>query len=479
MPSIYTIYDFLHTFENVYETIDIRVAVVRGNEQWLLVALSAYLRIVSSETAKQDFQDTVKRFGKVDSSAFRIIQQCFPVAETERFFGKISSGELALEDLRIRLSEPHNVLSIPGSVRVDYQNAERWPRIELQRQITKDPNARQLLLNNAEILRDTELAGYEYPHVAVKTLLDIDYGQSHEPGWIWVACDIPVRLHPPEVTRDGDKLHLQLRAESHPAIRDVSCTIRRTGGFGSNILQQSVIDLTQSNEEKNPVSWSGDSKLVIQRDDQVTLEALSREVGRLYSIRIRPFELLPPEQANPLLAALEFFCPADQIRLLLEEPQKAQVELTSLKNAGRLFEVSVQWLLSALGYRAIWLHGYEKIKDANVEIGTIDCLAYSEDENVLLLVNCSLAAPDPGELHRQENLTTRVCKRLFPESSVKVCSALFTASHRPETEQKKAYGSAVRVFFKEDIDWLLQTARAGRKFEYLRLLNPLTSWPPT
>src|SRR5437870_9749595 len=131
MPSTYTTSDFLRAFNNAYETIDIRVAVIRDKEEWLLVALSAHFRVVSSETAKQDFQDTVKQFGEIDSSVFRIVQQCFPVAETKQFFDKISSGELVLENLRIRLSEPHDVLSLAGNVRVDYQNAERWPRIEL------------------------------------------------------------------------------------------------------------------------------------------------------------------------------------------------------------------------------------------------------------------------------------------------------------------------------------------------------------
>ena len=255
----------------------------------------------------------------------------------------------------------------------------------------------------------------------------------------------------------------------------MNSTIRRKDGFGSSILQQTVVELARSNEDKNLASWSGDIQLPIEREDQVTLEALSRDVGRLYSIRISPFALLPPEQANPLLAILELFCPLDQIRLLLEQPQNAKTELKNISNAARLFEVSVQWLLSTLNYRAVWLHGYERIKDANVELGTVDCLAYSEEGNVLLLVNCSLAAPDPGELHRHENLATRISKQLFPDSRVKVYTALFTASHRPETEQKKAYGSAVRVFFKEDIERLLQTARAGDRFEYLRFINPFTS----
>ncbi|SRR6266480_102375 len=473
MPNLYTPSTFLRAFNNVYKTLDVRVASVRRNEQWLLVASSAHFRIMSSDTAKQDFRDIVRRFGKVDSPVFRIVQQCLPIAETERFFDNLSKGELVLEDLRIRLSEPHDVLSHAGHSRIDHQNLERWPSIELQREINKDPNVTLLLLNDSEVLRAAELAGYEYSYVAVKTLLDIDYSQSTEAGRIWVECDIPARLLTPEVSRLGDELELTLRAESDPAIHDISCTIRRTKG-GGPILQQSVIQLKRANEEsKKPVSWLGKIQMLIEQEDQITLEILSREVGRLYSIRVKPFDLLSPEQANPLLAALEIFCSAEQIRLLLEEPQKAQFDLPNKKNPARLFEVSVQWLLSTLGCRAIWLHAYERIKNAKVELGTIDCLAYSEEENMLLLVNCSLGAPDPSELHRQENLTTWLRNQLFADSRVTVCSALFTASHRPETE---AYGSAVRVFFKEDVDGLLEAARGGRKLEYSVFLNPSAPW---
>lgn len=466
MPSIYSTYDLLRVFGGVYEVIDVRAAIIRDNEQWLLVALSVRFRIVSIETAQQDFQDAVDRFGKIDSPTFRIVQQCFPITESSRLFTMLMFGKLALEDLQIRHSNLGEIRTIPGNPRVDYDNMESWPCIELQQKIESDPNMRQLLLGDAEILRNTELAGYEAPHAAVKALLGVDYHQADDPGQIWIACDIPVRLLPPEVIRDGDELRLKLRAESHPAIHDVSCTIRRTNSSARGILQQSVVGLTRSNEERWPVSWSGDIKLTIKREDVVTLEALSRDVGRLYSINIRPFKLLPPEQANPLLAVLELFCPPDQVRVLLEEPQAAQKEPSDTKNPARLFEVTIQWLLSTLGYRAIWLHGYERIKNNNVEVGTIDCLAYSEDENLLLFVNCSLTAPNPSELHRQENLMTWISKRLFPESTVKVCSVLFAASHAPETGQAKAYGSAVKVFFKEDMGRLLQAARAGRKFDF-------------
>jgi hypothetical protein len=475
MPSIYTPTVFLREFSDVYKTLDLRVAAVQHGGQWDLVAASAHLRIIPSEAATQDFQSLAEQFGLIDSPVFRIVQHCLPIAEAQQFFDTLTGGELIVNGaFRIKLSQPHDVLSIAGHARLDYQNPKRWPSIEVRREISKNENVTRLLLNDPTVLRDAELAGYEYPYVAVGKLLDIDYSQSSDAGWIWVECDIPVRLLQPIAARHGDELKLTLRAESDPSIQDVACTVRRTRS-GGPVVQQSVVQLTVIDGERGEfVPWTGELRTRLEQADQLTLEALSRQVGRLYSIRVKPLDLLPREQANPLLVALEAFCPAEQIRLLLEEPQKAQFELPN-KNPAKLFEVSVQWLLTTLGWRAIWLHSYERIKNANVEIGAVDCLAYREDENVLLLVNCSLAAPDPGELHRQENLTTWLRKQLFSDSRIVVCSALFSASHRPEITQKQAYGSGVRVLFKEDVDELLQAARAGRKLDYSKYSSP-TPW---
>lgn len=480
MPSVYSISDFMHAFEGVYETIDVRAAVVRDKEQWLLVALSVHVRMASPETAKQDFLDTVKRFGAINSPVFHIVQQCRPITQAQPFFQEIKSGDLILGDFRIRLSEPCDILALAGSVRVDYHDpSAHWPRIEQQRQVaSRDQSVRQLLLNNADILRDTEMAGYENPHLAVKTFLGIDISQSSEPGGVWIACDVPVRLLPTEATRNGKEFKLKLRAEAHPAIEDIACAIRRTGGpYGSNaLLQQSVIKLTRSVEAKNPALWSGEIQLPVERDDQVTLEILSKKVGKLFHINnIRPSNLLPIEQINPLLVALRLFCPPEEIDQLLQEPHRARMELANLKNPGRLFEVTVQWLLSVLGFRAIWLHNYEKLKDANMDYGTIDCLAYKEDEDLLLLVNCSLAAPDPSELNRQEDLMTRLSNKLFQDSGVKVRSALFTTAHKPEAAQQNTRGSAIKVFFKEDVDQLLRIAQSGGTLEYLRFDSPFFS----
>ncbi len=60
-----------------------------------------HVRMASPETAKQEFLDTVKRFGAIDSPVFHIVQQCYPITEAQRLFQEIKTGNLVLENFRI------------------------------------------------------------------------------------------------------------------------------------------------------------------------------------------------------------------------------------------------------------------------------------------------------------------------------------------------------------------------------------------
>ena len=478
MPATYTPAVFLREFNDIYRTLDVRVATIKDGEQWVLVALSVRLRISDPKIAKEEFESLCNQFGRVNGPSFRIVQKCVPFDESPTFFELMSRGNLVIGDLSIRLSSPEDVLLQAGHPRIDYEENMRWPSINVQRQIDKNERVLLAFQNDAGVLRDSELAGYEYPYTAVKKLLDVDYSQSTSAGVAWIECDMPMRLLTPFVARHGNELELQLRAQSHEIIRNAECAVRHIRGDGSRVIRQSVVHLVRSKDiDEGIASWTGTLRIAMQReDDLLTLEALAREVGSLYSTRITPFTLLPRQQANPLLTVLEAFCAPAQIRLLLEEPQKAQVDALSMKNPARIFEISTQWLMSALGFRAIWLHSFEKIKDGNMELGTVDCLAYSEKDSLLLLVNCSLAAPDPSELHRQENLTTWLQMKLFRDAPIAVHAALFTAAHRPKAQEDQRYGSAVRVFFKEDVAELLDAARAGGRLSGLVPPRQLLPW---
>lgn len=478
MPNQYSVSDLLSIFENVYETIDVRLAVIHENQQWLLVALSLHLRVVSATTAEREFQDTAKRFGLIDSANFRIIQRCFPLREINNLAQMLLLGTLKLDEVEVQLSDKFDIMSLLGSVRAypEYVAAKGWPRMEQQRQLSRDTAVQQALYNDPRILRDTELAGYETPHAAAKNLLGIDFSSSSNLGCLWISSDIPVRLLRSTAVREGTQICLSLQAEAHPAIKDVSCTVRRTTTNNELLLQQSVVMLRHSSDTPSVKLWSGNINLALERNEWITLEILYSKAGRLFSNHERQCDLLPSEQANPLLNALALFCPPDQFDTLLIDPSKAAVkDVSQLKNPGRLFEVSIQWLLSVLRFQSIWLHGYERYKDGHIDCGTIDCLAYSEHENLLLLVNCTIGAPDPTEMRRQAELRTRLSKQVFADSLVHTSAILFTTSHRPENLRQNGNNEPVKVFYREDIEELLRRSKTGGTFDYRTFTNRIFS----
>ena len=476
MPSTFPIYNYLQVFERFFGTVDVRAALVQKNgHEWCLVALSIYVRLAPTSASEQEFASAVGRLGRINSSVFQLVQRCYSISESERFFGHLALGKLVMGDISVNLSAPCDVRSFLAHLQVDTLGlgTNSWPRIGFQRQLVNDAQVRKLLLSDPDLLRDTEMAGYEYPHVAVSSLLGIDFSQSSDTGYVWLTCDLPVRLLTPEVKKSGDQFQLRLRALSHAALEDLSCTVRRVERRGQKVIQQSVVELRR-NSNADTGSWSGELQLPFEREDQVTLDVLYSKVGRLYSVGVRPFDLLSLEERSPLIATLNLFCGPEQLRTLVQEPTKAKIEL-STSNVARVFEVSVQWLLSFLGFRAIWLHAYEKLKEEKIQLGTVDCLAFKEDEQLLLLVNCSIAAPDPGEINRQENLAKRIEDQLFSSSKVDLRSVLFTLAHKPRGEQQSTHGSAVKVVYKEDIEALLQLVERGDHFEYSRWSNPLFS----
>ena len=199
---------------------------------------------------------------------------------------------------------------------------------------------------------------------------------------------------------------------------------------------------------------------------------------------MRPFDLLPLEQANPLIRVLEHFCQPSNFRALLEHPQAP-----SLRSVETLFEVSVQWLLSGLGFRAIWLHAFEtlrtqtvksiegndakQVQDVKFKAPSVDCLAYRDSEDLLLLVNCTLAAPNPGELARYADLAAQLAKD-FANSKIRIESVVFSASHTPETVNAGNFIAGIRVLYTDDIVRLLDAAVSGRPFRYGEFFGPFS-----
>lgn len=493
MFNQFTIASLLDLFRDVYQTVDVRAAVVRDSEEWLLIALVVHLRATSCETAKEEFRRPATEFGAINSAVFRIIQQCHPITEISQLANQLLEQKLTLGDIKVQLTSKCDILSLLcyNSHSDGDAHDRRWPQLEQLTQISNNARAHQLINYDREILRDVAIAGYSDPHAAIRAFLGVRFERNSTPGYLSVMADIPVRLHPVAVRKSGKEYQLSLRVEAHPAIEDLSCAVRQTKHDRSTLVRQELIKLAPAGKEMDRQLWCGNAIVELEKkDDEITIEVLNNKIGKVCSTNIRPFQLLPIEQANPLLAALTHFCPPDEMRRLLENPQTGSVagKPPTLKNHGTLFEVSIQWLLSALGFRAVWLHAYEtltmqselsgqsdegnKIKRGRFTHSSVDCLAYSDSEDILLLVNCTVAAPNPGELTRQADLAVRFSKDLA-DSKIRVEAVLFSASHAPEAQQPGRLISGVRIFYTEDISKLLDVAANGGSFNYREFVNPL------
>mgnify|MGYP001560902791 CR=1 FL=1 len=483
MSNQYSVAEFVEAFKQFYQTIDVRVALLKHENQWRIVCMALRIHIASVSIIEREFKKLKTCFGKMVSPRFRIIQRCYSFSELDNLTDAFSKGYLIFEKVgKIRFDEKRNILGLRGHIpwfsgsgnKADSMN---WPVLQANLQLSAWDGLHQLLQGDSEILRDVEVAGYYDPYSVVKQLLDVDFASSTSGSYLWLECDVPARIDSIKASRSNvDNITLTIYITAHKALSNLSCNIRkkRTASNGQP-LQQKVLPLKLGKTKSGLQEWTGQLELNTDVDDQFDIELVYRNIGRLHSQGIRPLELLRVEERNPLFMALQRFCPLEQIRDLLEHPEvieasKNNVGQVSLKNKGRLYEVSVQWLLSSLGLRAIWLHGYEKMKTENYDYGSVDCLAYHELRNILLLVNCTTAPPDQHEINRLMELQHRLSDDTFKNTAVRLYSVLFTASNRPGVKQGVFTNANMRIFYREDIPKMLALVEKGQEIQFIDVI---------
>jgi hypothetical protein len=471
MPSSYSTSDLLSLFDGMYQSVDIRWVAARNKDQWLLVAMSVHVSVESGEFASKAFHEDLKRIPEFELSAIRIFQRSYPVEEVHKLAQMLLSGGLVLDGMEFTLSDRRNILTQIGYIRPAESDGltSEWPRWCQEMKLHSDHSATQIFLNDFQFCRATELAGYKSPEAAVSHLLGVGFS-SNSVGGFWLTVDVPIRMLALAVSRKGDKLILNVPVEAHPAIHDVSCVtrIKATDRRERNLP---ISKLSRLPGDGNVALWYAEIPLILQRGELLEIDVLCDQAGRLYSMHEWAHKLLPIEIANPLFAALTMFCPADKLLSHFTQPETLKPsKRVKQDHQGSLFEISVQWLLSVLGFQALWLHGYEIFREGDVQIGTVDCLAYSEHENLLLLVNCSLGAPDPAELNQHAAFCARISKHFSVISNVKVLAVLVTATLAPEGRHTD---TSVVILYKSDLETLLKSAESGLHVEFSNYTNPI------
>lgn len=476
MQDQYTVAEIVSAFKELYHTIDVRAALLKHEDRWRSICVAIRLNSESAESASQKFQELQERYGKLEAKPFQILQYCFLFQEFDSMVAALKEERLLLGNRIIPLDKAIDILSLPGRIDLWLPHSVRpraaldWPVLRASTQLSNWDTFHRLLQGNREILRCVEMSGYHDPYSAIRHLLEIDFG-SGSPATLVVEPAVPARLEVVRViTKPKDRVAIDIFVMAHQAAAKLCCTVRHERRDPEQrLVRQQAFSLNPGQAEGTFRRWIGSVELESAEggwsdDDWIYLEVVHEEIGRLYSQGYRFRELLRPEERNPLFVALTKFCPWEHIKGLLESPDIVQPPRdVSLKQKGRLFEVSIQWLLSSLGFRSVWLHGYEKLKEGEFDYGSIDCLAYHDRENVLLLVNCTTGPPDPHEINRQLELEHLMLRKVFYNTTVRLKSVLFSASHNPESERVHYAPERVKIFYREDITKLLALIGSGQE----------------
>lgn len=240
----------------------------------------------------------------------------------------------------------------------------------------------------------------------------------------------------------------------------------------AKLIQHKIVPLKRKKRNSQHALWVGTTTMRLDRENTVRIDVTTNKLGTILSSRDYPYDRLPKEQANPLYAALTLFCQENELETLLRDPDKAQIKTRiNVDKNETTFEVSVQWLLAMLGYQTIWLHRYQTLWSNQVDVGSVDCLAYSASDDILLLVNCSLLAPHSKELIRYAEVRERVAQKIFIGTTTTTHAVVFTGSHTT-VGQEEPSANGVRIVHRDEIGKLLNYARSGKAFNYAEFAHP-------
>jgi hypothetical protein len=139
------------------------------------------------------------------------------------------------------------------------------------------------------------------------------------------------------------------------------------------------------------------------------------------------------------------------------------------------YEVAIQWLLSVAGFQTVWLNKHEELRVNDHLYGTVDCLGYSEKENMLLFVNCTLGNPSEKELSSYREVYYYFTDNVFKNSALRLYSVVFSNAKSTATVHGASRpDETIYVYYKDQVDALFESIVNGREGEFVNsILNPL------
>lgn len=475
--------DFVDWMNEVYKSIDLRVATGRIDEEWFNALTVIRFSNQERKTAKARFNEIDSRIGEIKTDNFRILNHVFDFEELYELSSQFQQGKLRFNDLEINYGRKIDLCSLEyslpsttatgsfspafyGSIR----RIEEWPTLEIYRGTESKVFKKHEIIEN-----EVRKFGFDNTYEPVREILEIENSR--------VSFDFDIAISAPFYARikdfDFEGQAAKTKVEFHENVTGLvlNVLLREKERDGRIKLMRSIemadgkigdkgdeFKVWES-EVELPTATRNDYltvKLAAHRESLVDLDEIDSSANS-----VDYFRKIREPTRMPFFSTFSRFCNEDDFREQLTKPEERKIR--GLGGADKIFERSIQWLLNLVGYHAIRLDEYEKLKDrtTSVDLGSVDVVAYNDSRRLLLLTNCTIGIPASKEMESYNNVRGRLYDELFKDSDIQIIPIVFSAQKDLKLTKSDGQKIGVKIFDTDDMEKILSHLKRG-EFEYIR-----------
>jgi len=392
--------EVLEAFSPAFKSVDLRIVAVKQHAQWVNVIASVFMSSKSLEEIKSEQIRIREKLPKTDR--FNIFLACYPSGQASVLLEQLEE-EVKTHEATIRTS-----IHGPLRLKVDsflpsyLKDAKDWKLIGSQADSRKDDSLWHILESQNGSAR---LIGYENIYELIRETLRIKDFDRGRPRGLVIGIPMPARII--EMSIDGSAL--KIKTKKVFCLDNLQLNISaervypRTSYFET--FRRKIHPIKKCKKpSKHEFCYVTNSVQLddLRPHDRIEVELIHKQVPTL---SMDKSHLMVPlgKPFEPFAKVLNAFCSLDLFKERLLTPERF-VEGRTKPNT--VFENAVAWLLSIIGFSVVQLgRRFEnlKIPETGYQVGSIDMIAYKENE-YLLLVDCDTSIPDEKKIRSMKTV---------------------------------------------------------------------------
>ena len=466
-PARIEISEVFESLKLIFKGIDLRVVCFKEDYQFKNVLIVLRLSYQDPTSIKRHHKNLFKRFGPIETNNLKVISESYSIDHFFNLTRQLCDQKIGIAGREILLGKSIRVFEMKEYIQDYVRNLKEMDKYAGSCIEITEGN-RSPVFDNEDIQRQVGILGYRDVYSTINGILETNFSSTSAFDFL---IYIPIYAKIENIAYKGK--NITGRGRCHKNLGDLSLRLlvsKRDPHKGEMVEKNISGKIIFGRTSHNFRLW----RATINPGDLlpeylIELKLLHPKIGELCGYKTRLKEMMGEAERSPLFSILKQFCFEEDLKKSLLEPQK-------LKKSQNIFERSISWLLTLLGFSVIWLEEYEKLREPStkVEYSSIDILAFHMERGVLALVNCTIGVPKDNELDRILEAKRIIQERYGENMKLKMVPVIFSAAKRIDTIKNRSVKMDVRVFDGNEIEAIFEEMKHGNESIFFdSLSNPL------